>query len=917
MPKTYTCEKCARIFQKKCHYTDHMKKKNDCSKTSAIAPILEENKELKEEVKEMRVATQGEVTKETLPAFFENLHNLLWNRAGLSPERALEHMTFFFAYRMMELQADALHLPDICRWSYVAGLKSADDLYATLDHGTAYFLDNAVTSPFFKQHEIKSAEVVWDIVHEINRIPLHVLQETDTLGDIFEYMLSRGMSTMADEGQYYTNRKICRLAFTLAYRIRQALRRPDGTLCTFGDWFCGTGGFPAEYIRGVNQNLSNVDWNKDSASIYCQDMNMSSVTTTLLNLLIQTGTPFNGVKKTIQTGNSFQQNITHGTGAIHRGLLLDYSFMNPPYGGDKSKGKAYKFAYSVGKGKDKRFLVNQDIQSIGVEDHDKVSAGVQLAMATLAPEGVCCIVLPQGFFFGASAKAVELRQKLAEEYKIYYVVDIASGSFINTGTKTSMLVFQKGVGPTETVQFIGLDESSLVEATLEQLREKKYTLNYKQYLPQEVEEMDGFEMVKLGDVCEIQYGTRITQAKDSGTLYPAYGGGGLMSYMTDKYNRDGTTYKISRDGMSEHNCVMKIVGKYFCNDTAITVHSKDTNCALEGYIGEWLLLQKSKIYNDCSRGTAQLHIDLDTLMSLQIPLPSLARQQQIVDAIDGYTQLVHAEEQSLKLLEKSVMWSVKEMGNGKERVRLGDVCEFQRGKMITKKELVEGEFPVIGGGLSPMGYHNLSNRIAYTSLISQSGENAGHISRYTTPVWASDCFSVSSSKINDDYLYYLLLQIQDNINFLKTGTAQPHIYPSSIDTLQIPLPSLAEQQTLQSDFDEIRHKHAKIAEYKVKAQEAILRLIPGATSSENQTTPSEVPVESHSSTCNVQADGTGCTCRVGIMEEAELAPVEAPSESVVASLPSSTLADSAPKKKMRRPRLSPTAKLSKKHDEAE
>jgi type I restriction enzyme M protein len=326
--------------------------------------------------------------------------------------------------------------------------------------------------------------VVWDIIHQIDRIPLEVLQETDTLGDIFEYMLSRGMSTMADEGQYYTSRQICRLAFALAYRIRQALRRPDGTLCTFGDWFCGTGGFPAEYIRGVNQNLSDVDWTKDSASIYCQDMNMSSVTTTLLNLLIQTGTPFNGVKKTIQTGHSFQQNITMGHGAIHRGLLLDYSFMNPPYGGDKSKGKAYKFAYSVGKGKDKRFLVNQDIQSIGVEDHDKVSAGVQLAMATLAPEGVCCIVLPQGFFFGASAKAVELRQKLAEEYKIHYVVDIASGSFINTGTKTSMLVFQKGVGPTEKVAFIGLDEKPLVEATLEYLRSKHYSLNYKQYLPQ-------------------------------------------------------------------------------------------------------------------------------------------------------------------------------------------------------------------------------------------------------------------------------------------------------------------------------------------------------------------------------------------------------------------------------------------------
>ena len=50
--------------------------------------------------------------------------------------------------------------------------------------------------------------------------------------------------------------------------------------------------------------------------------------------------------------------------------------------------------------------------------------------------------------------------------------------------------------------------------------------------------------------------------------------------------------------------------------------------------------------------------------------------------------------------------------------------------------------------------------------------------------------------------------------------------------VEIPLPPLAEQERLQPDFDEIRHKHAKIAEYRAKAQEAIRRMIPGADSDE-------------------------------------------------------------------------------------
>jgi type I restriction-modification system DNA methylase subunit len=157
---------------------------------------------------------------------------------------------------------------------------------------------------------------------------------------MFEYMLSRGMSTMADEGQYFTSRAICKLAFKLDYDIKKNLRRSDGSLCTFADWFCGTGGFPAEFIKGVKENLPSVDWKKDSGSVYCQDMNLSSVTTTLLNMLILTGTPFSGDK--IRGSNSFSEPITTGSGAPFNGITIDYCFMNPPYGGDKSKGKYYK-----------------------------------------------------------------------------------------------------------------------------------------------------------------------------------------------------------------------------------------------------------------------------------------------------------------------------------------------------------------------------------------------------------------------------------------------------------------------------------------------------------------------------------------------------------------------------------------------
>jgi restriction endonuclease S subunit/type I restriction-modification system DNA methylase subunit len=831
---TYTCEKCARAFKRKSAYDDHKTKKTDCAQNTVLATVIEAkvNEKVKEAIHAMQ--PKSEVTQENKVAYFEDIHNLLWNKAGLSPERALEHMTFFVAYRLIESQADALNLPQVCRWSFIASLKNENDLFEAIRNGVSEFRKRPKTKPFFKPHEIQKAYVVFEIVQHINRISMAVLQETDTLGDIFEYMLGRGMSTMSDEGQYFTNRTICNLAFKLAYLVKKTLRRENGTLCTFADWFCGTGGFPAAYVKGVNANLPDVDWKRDAGSIYCQDMNLSSVTTTLLNLLILTGIPFSGDK--IRGSNSFSDSITMGSNAPFEGMDVDYGFMNPPYGGDKSKGKDYKFAYSKPIKADdgsttKKFFVNPEIRSIGIEDDDKVSAGVQLLMATLSPHGgVGCIVLPQGFFFSTSKKCVELRKRIAEEYRIWYVVDIASGSFLNTGTKTSMMVFQKGVGLTEKVSFIGLDESLLAEATLADLQSNNYSLKFKQYLPQSVVEVEeGFQMVKLGNACELKTGTYITKSTSTPGEYPVYGGGDAGANISE-FNRENR-FVISKDGVSE-KCVRYVSGRFFLNHHGWTFDVKPNANYL--YVGYWLLNNQPAIYS-LAAGTAQKGINMESFLGMDIPLPSLERQQKIVEAIDGWTELAQQEEHALKTLEKLTMFQIREMSSAQPRVRLGDVCEIRSGKTLTKEHLEGGDVPVIGGGVSPMGYHGVHNREAYAVVLAQVG-SAGNVSRYPVKSWITNngmtihpkAAAAAASISNDDVLYYALKPMQDDIKGLAEGTAQPKLSASSVLSLELSLPPIAEQQALQPNFDEIRHKHEKIKMYKAKAQDAIQRLIPGA-----------------------------------------------------------------------------------------
>ena len=52
---------------------------------------------------------------------------------------------------------------------------------------------------------------------------------------------------------------------------------------------------------------------------------------------------------------------------------------------------------------------------------------------------------------------------------------------------------------------------------------------------------------------------------------------------------------------------------------------------------------------------------------------------------------------------------------------LSELVELKSGKALTKSELEDGPYPVVGGGTTPIGYHNQFNREERSILISQVG----------------------------------------------------------------------------------------------------------------------------------------------------------------------------------------------------
>lgn len=148
---------------------------------------------------------------------------------------------------------------------------------------------------------------------------------------------------------------------------------------------------------------------------------------------------------------------------------------------------------------------------------------------------------------------------------------------------------------------------------------------------------------------------------------------------------------------------------------------------------------------------------------------------------------------------------------GVEFKELGEVCEIKRGQSITKKEVVTGEVPVIAGGQTPAYYHNISNRDSQTIVISGSGAYSGFVSFWKQPIFVSDAFTVKPyDKISTKYCYYWLQNIQTKLYNLQSGSGVPHVYPSNVAQLYLPIPPLEVQIEIVAILDKFTELEAEL-----------------------------------------------------------------------------------------------------------
>lgn len=135
---------------------------------------------------------------------------------------------------------------------------------------------------------------------------------------------------------------------------------------------------------------------------------------------------------------------------------------------------------------------------------------------------------------------------------------------------------------------------------------------------------------------------------------------------------------------------------------------------------------------------------------------------------------------------------------------LGSCSSIIRGNRVTKGQIKEiGRFPVISGGVTPMGFLDEYNRDENTITISQYG-TAGYVDFQLTKFWANDiCYSVYPDEVLDNrFLYYYLKNKQEFLYSIRNTNATPYSMPiETLKNVSIPLPPLSIQEEIVSVLD--------------------------------------------------------------------------------------------------------------------
>jgi len=396
----------------------------------------------------------------------DRLWNAFWAGGIANPLEVIEQITYLLFIKRLddlhtaqEAKANRLKKPienpifnqkqQPLRWSRFKH-EAAGEMYKAVSEKVFPFIKELKSEreDSTYQHHMKDARftipnagLLAKVVDMIDKIPM---EERDTKGDLYEYMLSK-IATAGQNGQFRTPRHIIRLM------VEMVAPTPKDIVC---DPACGTAGFlvaAGEYLRECHPEI----FTKDDLRLHFNeklfngfDFDSTMLRIGSMNMLLH------GVENpNIRYKDSLAEE--------HAGDEEQYTLVlaNPPFAGSLDYENTAKDLQRIVKTKKTELLF------------------LALFLRLLKPGGRAAVIVPDGVLFGSSNAHKTLRKILVEDQKLDAVISLPGGVFKPyAGVSTAILLFTKtNSGGTDHVWFydVEADGMSLDDKRTELLPQEK------------------------------------------------------------------------------------------------------------------------------------------------------------------------------------------------------------------------------------------------------------------------------------------------------------------------------------------------------------------------------------------------------------------------------------------------------------
>ena len=321
----------------------------------------------------------------------------------------------------------------------------------------------------------------------------------------------------------------------------------------------------------------------------------------------------------------------------------------------------------------------------------------------------------------------------------------------------------------------------------------------------------GVECVKLGEVCDVLRGKRLTKKElfDDAQYKVFHGGLSPIGYYT-KANRQAQTVMVINVGASA-GTVGFCEEDFWSSDGCFCLSHNDSVIHPK-YLYYYLAKHQISIQSRVRKAGIPT-LDAGAVMDILIPLPPLEIQSRIVEVLDKMTTLTAELEAELEARKqqyeyyRNKLLTFSEIGGDRQVAwkKISEICVLKAGKAIKASELSdikdsEHQYPCYGGN-GIRGYIAKYSHEGRYAIIGRQGALCGCVNWVEGKFYATEHAVVCTPKTLSDTRFLYFLFTNENLNRYKSQGAQPGLSVANLYNIMLPIPPLSEQQRIVSILD--------------------------------------------------------------------------------------------------------------------